>query len=78
MITLDAVQFVVGKDGQPIAVQVGVELWQQIVSALEDAEDISLAQEALAQLEKAGGNPELACWISVDKLRDQWLDHDEP
>ncbi len=60
MVALDSVQFVVGKDGQPVAVQVDLELWRQIVAALEDAEDIALAQAALADLSAAGGNPERA------------------
>jgi len=77
MMALDAVQFVVGKDGQPVAVQVDMDLWRQIVAALEDAEDVSLAREALAELSDAGGKPDQAGWVSLDSLRDAWLDDDE-
>ncbi len=31
MMALDTVQFVVGKDGQPVAVQVDLDLWCQAV-----------------------------------------------
>ncbi len=77
MVTLDGVQFVVGKDGQPVAVQVDLDLWRQIVAALEDAEDIALAQAALSELNEAGGNPERAGWVSLDDLRDAWRDDAE-
>ncbi len=77
MVTLDTVQFVVGKDGQPVAVQVDLDLWRQIVAALEDAEDIALARAALSELNEAGGNPEQAGWVSLDRLRDAWRDDAE-
>ncbi len=77
MVALDTVQFVVGKNGQPVAVQVDLDLWRQIVAALEDAEDIALAQAALSELNEAGGNPEQAGWVSLDGLREAWRDDAE-
>ncbi len=74
---LDTVQFVIGQDGQPVAVQVDMELWRQIVAALENAEDVTLAREALAELNAAGGDPEKAGWVSLNRLRDAWLADDE-
>ncbi len=77
MMSLDTVQFVIGQDGQPVAVQVDMELWRQIVAALENAEDVTLAREALAELNAAGGDPEKAGWVSLNRLRDAWLADDE-
>jgi hypothetical protein len=67
MVAWDMVKFVVGADGQPTAVQVDIDVWQQIIAALEDAEDVALAREALAELEAAGGNPEKAGWLRLDR-----------
>jgi hypothetical protein len=58
----------VGSDGQPRAVQVEMPLWQRILDALEDAEDVTLARAALAELAAAGGDPEKAGWLRVDDL----------
>ncbi len=77
VMALNSVQFVVGKDGQPVAVQVDLGLWRQILAALEDADDIALAQAALAELRSAGGDPEQAGWVSLDSLRDSWRDDAE-
>ncbi len=72
MITLDAVKFVIEANGQAAAVQVDVRLWQQIVAALEDAEDIALARTALAELETAGGDPESAGWMRLADAEAIW------
>lgn len=48
---LETLHFVVGADGRPTAVQMDIETWRKIVEALEDAEDVSLAREALAELQ---------------------------
>lgn len=63
MLDLDTVRFVVGIDGPPSAVQVDIGLWQKIVEALEDAEDLQVAREALAELAAADGDPEVARWV---------------
>ncbi len=72
MIDLESVQFVIGKDGHPVAVQVEVDLWRRILEALEDAEDVDLARQAVAELDAAGGDPEKAGWKSLDSLRAAW------
>ena len=76
MIALDSIRFVVGPDGQPSAVQVEMPLWQQILEALEDAEDVALARAALAELTAAGGDPAKAGWLRVDDLVDTWESDD--
>jgi predicted DNA-binding protein len=63
---LDALQFVVRADGRPTAVQIDIETWHKIVETLEDAEDVSLAREALAELEAAGGDPYKAGWLRLE------------
>jgi hypothetical protein len=72
MTTWSAVRFVVGSDGEPEAVQIDMEVWREIVAALEDAEDIAVARAALAELEAAGGSPEKAGWLHLDELQEAW------
>lgn len=50
------VRFVMGLEGKPTAVLVDISLWERIIQALEDAEDIALAKEALIALDAAGGD----------------------
>ncbi len=77
MLDLDTIRFVVGSDGQPSAVQVDIVLWQRIVEALEDAEDVGLAREALAELETAGGDAGKAGWIDLEEVIQRWQRDDE-
>jgi hypothetical protein len=77
MVALDRVQFVVGQDGRPVAVQIDMDLWRQIVAALEGAEELALAKEALQELGDAGRNPEPAGPFNVHDLRDPWPGDDE-
>jgi len=63
------VQYVVGADGQPRAVQIDISTWAQIVAFLEDAEDRAIAREALAELDAAGGNPAKAGYIPWEQAR---------
>jgi hypothetical protein len=72
MIGLDTVRFLVGSDGRPTAVQVDMGLWQQIVDALEDAEDVALARAALDELAAAGGDPEKAGWVDLEDVIPSW------
>ncbi len=76
MVTLDTVRFVVGSDGHPMAVQVDMQVWQRMIAALEDAEDVALARAALAELEAAGGCPEKAGWLRLEDLEKEWAADD--
>jgi hypothetical protein len=78
MLGLNTVRFVVGSDGRPMAVQVDMSLWQQIVDALEDAEDIALARAALDELAAAGGDPNKAGWVDLEDLIPSWEADDAP
>ena len=71
MLSLEAVQVLVGQDGRPKAVQIDLALWRKILVALEDAEDIDLVRSALAELDAAGG-PEAAGWTNLDDLAAIW------
>ncbi|HUV90535.1 MAG TPA: hypothetical protein VMY80_12845 [Anaerolineae bacterium] len=69
---LDTLRFVVGTDGRPTAIQMDIETWRKIVEALEDAEDVNLAREALAELKAAGGDPDKAGWLRLEDVAREW------
>jgi len=68
---MDAVdiRFVVDEQGKPAAVLVDIATWERILEALEDAEDIHLAHEALVAIDAAGGDLEKAGLISWEQAR---------
>jgi len=68
----EEIRILVDVDGKPTVVQVDWVAWQRIVAALEDAEDIGIAQAALAELNAAGGNPERAGWLRLEDLEETW------
>jgi citrate lyase beta subunit len=72
MVAWNGVRFVVGADGQPTAVQVDMDVWEQIIAALEDAEDVALARTALTELEAAGGDPDKAGWLRLEDVQKDW------
>jgi hypothetical protein len=55
-----------------------MEVWRQIVAALEDAEDVALARTAVAELEAAGGDPEKAGWLQLEEVQKTWEADDAP
>jgi PHD/YefM family antitoxin component YafN of YafNO toxin-antitoxin module len=65
------IQFVIGSEGKPTAVLVDISTWDHILDALEDAEDVALAKEALAALDAAGGDLEKAGFISWLKAKEE-------
>lgn len=40
--------------------------------ALEDAEDVEIAREALAELDAAGGEAIKAGWVNLEDVIEQW------
>ena len=68
---MDAVdiRFVVGEQGKPTAVLVDIATWERILEALEDAEDVHLAHQALAAIDAAGGDLQKAGLISWEQAR---------
>lgn len=63
------IQFVVGSEGQPSGVFLDMATWRRIVQALEDAEDFSIAKQALAEIDAAGGDLEKAGFLAWETLR---------
>jgi hypothetical protein len=71
-VVVNSLRFVIGMDGKPTAVQIDIETWHKIVEALEDAEDIGVAREALAELKAAGCDPEKAGWLRLEDVAREW------
>jgi hypothetical protein len=68
---LESVQFVVGKDGRPTAVQMGIETWNSLLDWLEDNEDRALVKAAIPKLRNGPQKAEALRWQEV---RDEWSD----
>jgi hypothetical protein len=47
---LESVQFVVGPDGRPIAVQMGIESWNALLDWLEENEDRAIVKDTIPKL----------------------------
>lgn len=69
---VETLQFIVDSDGKPTAIQMGLEMWRKIVAALENAEDVTLAREALNELAAAGGDPQKAGWLRLEDVLTEW------
>jgi hypothetical protein len=72
------IQFVVGTGGEPTGVLLDMSTWQRIVQALEDAEDLLIARQALADIDAAGGDLEQAGFLPWEKLRGTTPDLGDP
>jgi len=70
---IDKVQFVVGSEGKLTAVLLDIATWERIVEALEDAEDLAIARQALAELNAAGGDLEKAGFRPWEQARAQLI-----
>jgi hypothetical protein len=68
-IVASQVQFVVGAEGKPTAVLLDIATWERVLQALEDAEDLLIAKQALAELVAAGGDPEKAGYLDWEQVR---------
>jgi len=74
MINLEAlksVQFVVGQDGHPSAVQLDIEAWESLLNLLEDTEDRVLVKQALPKLRS---HPAQAGALRWDDVKSEWDD----
>jgi hypothetical protein len=67
----DSVQFVVGPDGRPTAVQIGIETWNALLDWLEDNEDRALVKAAIPKLRLG---PQAAGALRWRDVRDEWDD----
>jgi hypothetical protein len=69
LIASSDIRFVVGTSGEPTGVLVDISTWQRIIRALEDAEDLAIARQALNQIDAAGGDLEKAGFLPWEQLR---------
>ena len=66
---LNSVQFVVGQDGHPIAVQIGIEVWNLLLDWLEDHEDRAAIKALIPTLRDG---PKQAGALRWEEVREQW------
>jgi hypothetical protein len=66
---LKSVQFVVGADGRPSAVQLGIETWESLLDWLEDTEDRALVKQMLPKLRS---HPAKAGALRWDEVKSEW------
>ena len=69
VIAASDIRFVIGTQGEPSGVLLDMAAWQRIVQALEDVEDFSIAKQALAEIDAAGGDLEKAGFLPWETLR---------
>jgi len=67
------VQFVVGAEGKPTGVLLDMAMWEHIIEALEDAEDVTVVRETLAALDAAGGDRVKAGFRPWSEIRAELL-----
>lgn len=68
---LKSIQFVVGSDGRPSAVQMGIETWESLLDWLEDTDDRALVKQLLPKLRSHPAQTNALRW---DEVRDDWDD----
>ncbi len=59
---VESAQIVIGKDGKPSAVIIDIDVWETVLSALEDLEDMSLVRKRLRNWRAKTG------WTSWDDI----------
>lgn len=68
---LKSVQFVVGSDGRPSAVQLGIETWESLLDWLEDTDDRAFVKQVLPKLRSHPAQAGALRWAEV---KNQWDD----
>lgn len=68
---LKSVQFVVGQDGRPSAVQMDMETWESLLNWLEDTEDRALVRQILPKLRS---RPAQAGALRWNDVKSEWDD----
>jgi hypothetical protein len=66
---LESVQFVVGQDGRPTAVQMGIETWNALLDWLEENEDRATVKDAIPELRLG---PKAAGALRWQEVRAEW------
>jgi hypothetical protein len=68
---LKSVQFVIGQDGRPMAVQMGIDTWNSLLDWLEDNEDRAIVKAAIPSLRSG---PTQAGALQWEDIRAEWDD----
>jgi hypothetical protein len=68
---LKSVQFVIGQDGRPTAVQMGIDTWNLLLDWFEDNEDRAVVKAAIPALRNG---PMRAGALRWDDVRAEWDD----
>lgn len=66
---LKSVQVVVGPDGRPSAVQIGIKAWESVLDWLEDVEDRAILKEWISKLREGPRRTGAIAWT---KARGEW------
>ncbi len=66
---LKSVQVVVGPDGKPSAVQIGIDAWASVLDRLEEAEDRADVRAWLSKLREGPQKAGATAWATV---RGEW------
>jgi len=74
MVTIapENVKIVSDTKGKPVSVLIDIQTWENILEALEMAEDLPVIKKALADLRAAGGDPIKAGFIPWSKARTEY------
>ncbi len=68
---LKSIQFVIGQDGRPTAVQIGIDAWNSLLDWLENNEDRALVKASIPQLRNGPTKIKVMHWKDI---RDEWND----
>ena len=66
---LKSIQFVIGSDGKPSAVQMNIETWESLLDWMEDTEDRALVKELLPKLRRG---PQPASTFNWNDVKSDW------
>lgn len=70
--TLKSVQFVLDSGGKPTGALLSISAWETLLDWIEEQEDMATIRQVLTDLQKAGGRPQQAKWLSWDAVKDEW------
>jgi hypothetical protein len=66
---LKSVQVVLGPDGKPSAIQLGIEAWESVLDWLEDADDRAIVKERISRLREGPRRGRAIAWTQA---RREW------
>ncbi len=66
---LQSIRFPVDDRGRPLAVQIGIREWAELLEWLEDQEDRAVVKEALSRLRVGPVGSEAVSW---EKVQAEW------